>query len=222
VRFYWSNPSHAFDRTTANVVGSAFTSLAAGQTAEVLCLTAWVPVFVNDGHECILAEVSHPTADPLPPVPDFQVPTDRHVAQRNISVLQTAPSGFFAFAFEAHNPGRRPMQVLITAEQLPVAKLRKQLELLRLPIEIGGEGELVGLAFTRRFDAREGDEPDYPERFELDLKPGERRGLTMIGRLEGAAAAVHVTQASGERQNGGLTVVIVKGGKDEAAEKGKS
>jgi len=217
VRYYWANPSVAFNRTTATTVGSAYVSLAGGQTTEVLCLTPWVPTFVNGGHECILAEAFHPTLDPLPAVPDFQVPTDRHVGQRNISVLQASPSGFFAFSFEAHNPGRRPALVFIAVEQLPAAKFGEHLKLLGLPFEVG-DGELVGLGFTQRADVGEKVEPDFPERFELELGAGERRGLTLFGTLKGDAAAVHVTQASGERNLGGLTALVVAGEIDKRRE----
>src|SRR5690242_16116569 len=39
VRFYWANPSVGVDRTTANLIGTAFVTLAGGQSDEVLCLT---------------------------------------------------------------------------------------------------------------------------------------------------------------------------------------
>src|SRR5713226_432877 len=89
VRFYWANPSIGFNRTTATLVGSAFVNLGPGGIQDVLCLTPWVPIFVNQGHECVLAEAFHPS-DPLPPGQDFNASSDRHVAQRNLSVLMAA------------------------------------------------------------------------------------------------------------------------------------
>src|SRR5215218_5047117 len=77
VHFYWGNPSVGFDRTTANFVGSAAVNVPAGGVSDVLCLTPWDPIFVNEGHECILAEAFH-ASDPLPPGTAFNVPTDRH------------------------------------------------------------------------------------------------------------------------------------------------
>ena len=71
VRYYWANPNVGFDRTTATLVGTSFVSLAAGEMQDVLCLTPWIPVFVNGGHECVLAEAFHPALDPLPDTSDF-------------------------------------------------------------------------------------------------------------------------------------------------------
>src|SRR5689334_1634761 len=47
VRFFWADPSVGFDRNTANIIGTANVTLNGGQTSEVLCLTPWVPIFVN-------------------------------------------------------------------------------------------------------------------------------------------------------------------------------
>jgi hypothetical protein len=115
VRFYWANPSVGFDRNTANFIGTAFVSLAASETREVLCLTPWVPVFVNDGHECVLAEAFHSGADPLPASPAFNVPTDRHVAQRNLSVVK-AFNSIFHMAFEIHNSSRKARRFEIVTQ----------------------------------------------------------------------------------------------------------
>src|SRR6478609_3668838 len=78
VRFYWANPSVGFDRSSASAIGFSFVSLEAGETQDVLCLTPWIPAYVNGGHECVLAEVFH-DSDPLPAGLAFNVPTDRHV-----------------------------------------------------------------------------------------------------------------------------------------------
>ncbi len=55
VRFYWADPSVGFDRTTANLIGTSSVTLAAGASTDVLCLTPWIPEFVNEGHECVHA-----------------------------------------------------------------------------------------------------------------------------------------------------------------------
>ncbi len=148
VRYYWANPAVGFDRTTANLVGTAFVSLAPGQTSDVLCLTPWIPAFLNEGHECILAEAFHQPLDPLPGVPDFNVPTDRHVAQRNLSVVRTtrAVEGSFRFVFEVHNASRKPRSFVLTAEVADLAQLEGLIPLLgpnfTLPSE---EGRVRGL-----------------------------------------------------------------------------
>lgn len=47
-----------------------YVDVAAGDSSEVLCISPWVPVVVNGGHECVVAQAISP-ADPLPtPLPD--------------------------------------------------------------------------------------------------------------------------------------------------------
>ncbi len=91
INFYWANPTTGVYRSTANYIGSSFVDLSAGETKEVLCVTPWIPVIVNDGHECLVAEVIH-TADPLPtPLPDeFNAKIYRQIAQKNLSVLNAS------------------------------------------------------------------------------------------------------------------------------------
>jgi hypothetical protein len=51
----------------------------------VKCPEAWVPSFVNGGHECLLVRVWDNPSD-LPGQPPFDASWNRHVAQRNIHV----------------------------------------------------------------------------------------------------------------------------------------
>ncbi len=92
VVFWWSDPSAGVTRTLSTQIGTAFVDVVAGATEDVLCLSPWVPSFVNGGHECLVCEVVSP-ADPLPvPAPDlFDPPTFHQIAQRNLSVLEVAP-----------------------------------------------------------------------------------------------------------------------------------
>lgn len=88
VDFYWSNPATGVLRSNSTLVGSAFVDLNPGETKEVLCVIPWIPEIVNEGHECVIAEVVHPS-DPLPsPPPDeFDPPTYHQIAQKNLTVL---------------------------------------------------------------------------------------------------------------------------------------
>ena len=53
----------------------------------VLCVTEWVPQWVNNGHECIICEVSA-INDPAPPHPStpWNI-NDPHVAQHNVNLV---------------------------------------------------------------------------------------------------------------------------------------
>lgn len=59
VRYYWANLAVGFDRNTAHLIGASNVNLTPGEMAKVLCLTPWISEFVNDGHECVLAEAFH-------------------------------------------------------------------------------------------------------------------------------------------------------------------
>ena len=85
--------------------------------------TPWRPAYVNNGHECIIAEVFHPT-DPLPNTPIFNVPTHPHVAQKNLSLVKYK-KGLFHFSFEIHNAARTIRSFNIFAEEGKLEQLDK-------------------------------------------------------------------------------------------------
>ncbi len=110
VEFYWFNPSLALSRSAANLVGVTYVDLdsrfslhpswtevntpygrwlSRGSHAIVHCPSTWEPAFVNGGHECLIVRVSDPILDPVP-LEQFGGGSDRHVAQRNIAVVQAA------------------------------------------------------------------------------------------------------------------------------------
>lgn len=213
VRFYWADPSVGFDRTTANLVGTSFVSLGAGETSEVLCLTPWVPEFVNDGHECILAEAFHPTFDALPATAAFDVPTDRHVAQRNLSVVLGA-AGFFSLAFMVVNPLRleRNYSLRVMRGRLETVRpLAKRLGLKMAPD--GAEGKIATAGII------EGRCPDKDALRHLrgdghtaaKVRGNGRQMRQLVGTVEGGDALVHVEQWDGKRRVGGLSVLVLAG-----------
>jgi hypothetical protein len=89
VEFYWVNPSLGIGADSVNLIAQTVTSLgpkgSARSHAVVKCPTAWVPTFVNGGHECLLVRIWDNPAD-LPGQPPFDASWNRHVAQRNIHV----------------------------------------------------------------------------------------------------------------------------------------
>lgn len=203
VRFYWANPAVGFDRTTANLIGTAYVTLAGGETKDVLCLTPWVPAFVNQGHECVLAEAFH-SADPLPTAPAFNVPTDRHVAQRNLSVLQTATRTFH-LAFEVHNPSRKARSIALYSKVGGLPELKALLPRFKGHV---GDGRVLGLGFARTACPREEEVKHAEEKLELRLAPGERAGLSLVGELDSDTAVIHVTQEDQGVITGGLAVLV--------------
>jgi hypothetical protein len=110
VEFYWFNPSLGITQADANLIGAAWVDLAnrftlypnwvavnksygqwmsQGCHAIVRCPTTWVPPFENNGHECLVVRVLEPILDAVSPS-QFSASTDRHVAQRNISVVKAS------------------------------------------------------------------------------------------------------------------------------------
>jgi hypothetical protein len=210
VRFYWANPAVGFDRNTANLIGISNVSLNPGETQDVLCLVPWIPVFVNNGHECILAEAFHQSSDPLPPTPVFNVPTDRHVAQRNLSVVMAAKK-MFSLAFEVHNKERVKRSFTIEAVQGKLGQIEPLIPYLgrdfKLPKK---EGRVKDLGFVRK-PCPNTDDWKKAEHgvIKLTLEPNERMGWTLVGTLEDGAAVVHVIQKNDDRDVGGLSILIL-------------
>jgi len=222
VRFYWANPAVGFDRTTANLVGTSFVSLEAGATREVLSLTPWIPQFVNNGHECILAEAFHPTFDPLPATPAFDVPQDRHVAQRNLSVLLPAQPLFF-LPFEVHNPGRKAAKYRIDARVAPLKLAAPLLKGLGRTVHVPErEGKPPKLGFVQSPCPREEDLKALKGSIAgLAVPPRQRAGLTLVGEAGAGACLVHVEQTLDGRLVGGLSVLVLPQGKATSGKKEK-
>lgn len=90
VEFYWVNPALGISASSVNLIAQTFTSLGAkgsGQSHKVVkCPVAWVPSFVNGGHECLLVRIWDNPSD-LPGQPTFDASWNRHVGQRNIHVI---------------------------------------------------------------------------------------------------------------------------------------
>ncbi len=217
VRFYWADPSSAFDRNTAHYVGSSYVSLGPSEVSDVLLLVPWIPEFVNNGHECILAEAFHLALDPLPPSPVFNVPTDDHVAQRNLSVVVAAADGFFHFNFNTYNTARKTMPFTLMAEISTAAALKPLLETLGQNLELGSfNGQVKDLGFVKKRCPDVGDLDKALEvKLEIDIQGNRKENLSLIGKIKGGPALIHITQYHQERRVGGLSLVVL------AAETGK-
>lgn len=211
VRFYWANPSVGFDRNSANLIGTSNVSLAAGEQRDVLCLVSWVPDYLNGGHLCILAEAFHPTADPLPATPEFNVPTDRHVAQRNIQVVMTMRPMMFSANFAVCNSWRTERAFTITARQGKLEELRPLLKTIGQDIPLNAKGTIKNLGFVDKPCPEEADLKQRQAEIKDFKVPGNIcSGLTLTGQLEGDAALVHVVQMADGKEIGGLSVLVLK------------
>lgn len=214
VDFFWANPALQVLRSTATAIGSAFADIPAGGSQDVLCLVPWIPVIVNDGHECVVAVVNHP-GNPLPtPLPDdFAPPSYDQVAQINLSVV----SAFSAVIFMT----------------LAVAASRRRDKASRISLEVGGKVadetlRRLGIGKLRpahpnavksglhRKPGRDGADRDdgAPE---LDMKIGGGTqssvylSLKNDGLKQGEYQLVSVIESSGELMLGGYSFIVVPG-----------
>jgi hypothetical protein len=212
VRFYWGNPAIGVDRNTATLIGQSFVSLATGQVEDVLCLTPWIPEYLNEGHECILAEAFH-SNDPLPATTDFNVPTDRHVAQKNLSVL-IAMRSMFHMNFEMHNGSRKKREFTARVEQVKIDRIIKQFPAIQKQIEGKKEGVLSSVEFTntRCIDPDsilEGTKANIESKEVITLEGFQKKQMAITGKVKGDFVFIVVTQVSEKTETGGLGILII-------------
>lgn len=216
VLYWWADPSTTISPNTAHLIGTSYVSLGAGQTAEVLCLTAWTPAWVNGGHECLIAQ-AFASQDPLSPhTPDtpFDPPNDRHTAQRNLTLL-AAPSrhAVAVFSFLVGNArALRTEEVSIAVTRAPMERLGKlgpSLGLRQIPAELAKVGEF-GLQPYQCGDPVEGvGSPTVT----FTLAPGARRGMALAVQLperqENHGALFLVEQRVRDQVIGGIGVLVL-------------
>jgi hypothetical protein len=93
VQFYWGNPALTMIYGNMQVVGSGGGFVSAGGSQNIACTTPWIPVYVNGGHECIVA-VCGSLFDPPPPTQSDNIvdSNDLQTAQQNLAVVHAFPS----------------------------------------------------------------------------------------------------------------------------------
>jgi hypothetical protein len=101
VDFYWSDPSVGLSPANMNFIGTEWAEVSSHTARDVRCSTPWVPKFVNDGHECLVINCSNPILDKIQA--PFAPTLDRHVAQRNVTVLQGSAGSALLFPFFVNN-----------------------------------------------------------------------------------------------------------------------
>lgn len=125
VEYYWFDPSFSFDTAHAHLIGMTRVDLGPRSSAAchklVKCPRPWTPQLVNQGHECLVARVSS-IGDDLNPAHLWDPWADRHVAQRNISVVSVNTSiDALVSSLDANRaPGMR-IQLLQVATQAELA-----------------------------------------------------------------------------------------------------
>lgn len=102
VQLFWCNPSVGVNLASATQIGATQFLNPPLNAGESRILTFdWVPQFVNNGHECLVAQVYDPIADNL--VAPFNPIQDRRVAQRNIAQIRVPAGQQIKVSFSAAN-----------------------------------------------------------------------------------------------------------------------
>ncbi|KAF3929776.1 hypothetical protein ABW19_dt0206105 [Dactylella cylindrospora] len=119
VKFWVCDPSTSPTPDNSQLVGVSNVSLTPGETKEVLCVTPWVPQWINAGHQCIICEVSA-LNDPAPVHPN--TPWDilnRHVAQHNVDIRFSSPRNYAILSQMAALSLHQNTSVKVTIRKAP-------------------------------------------------------------------------------------------------------
>jgi hypothetical protein len=212
VKYWWADPSLTITEQTAHLIGATTVSILSNYSLVFKCPTDWVPIFENSGHECLLVEAFIPAFDPL--TEPMQPVSDRHVGQKNETLVMLPLHATFQFHLEAYNFTAEKQHVTIEARRGAIprdfakrfaGKARWPAELLdpvrTLPVEIGVSRETVRIAAGSRAGssrvfaeaAREGQHvknsclgPAQASQTHV-FRPGEIRRVTINGALPSTA-----------------------------------
>lgn len=221
VDVFLADPSTTITPSTATLIGAGFLTIPGYNTATIS--VNWTPGSGDSGHRCLLARVSLPnTGDTYANPAIFDVVGDRHVAQRNIHVVELAGRKSMTFGFVVVNPLPDAADFQLQLEELKpdpatIAQVRRslgcgfaQFDAQPLRVIALGLGDTLkeDLVMTRT-------EPSHPvigvldqqveaaaiqrqlrTRGQLNLKQGERRYATIRieGNDRGRAGDLHVVQ----------------------------
>ncbi len=101
VDFFWANPALGLGPSNMSLIGSQYVDVPPLTSVDVRCNTAWVPIIVNDGHECVMVNCSCWLLDPISH--PFLPTLDRHVGQRNLHVVQSAAGQALKLSLQVTN-----------------------------------------------------------------------------------------------------------------------
>jgi hypothetical protein len=213
IKFYWSNPATGVLRSNSTYIGSSFVYLNPGEVQDVLCLTPWLPVVVNDGHECIIAEVIHPS-HPLPsPLPDqFDPPNYLQIAQLNLSVLSMT-TNMLILPIQLAAPPRKKMSLDVTVqfgEQID----RRSLEQLGIGKLKLSKKALVNVDLSLERGCGKYDKKRHSSQLTIDLAPGTSRAVYLRvepGKLKaGYYTPIDVVARERDTIFGGITFIATR------------
>ncbi|WP_405246533.1 hypothetical protein [Cellulophaga sp. Asnod2-G02] len=218
VNFYWSNPATGVLRSNSSLIGSAFVSLGANEEKEILCINAWRPTIVNDGHECLVAEAIH-FSDPLPPpLPDaFNPPRYEQIAQRNLEVIELSEMMKFVMLpiqVSADNRSNKIVTIKIEeAKKIDDELMTYLVNYHQIPKHLKLKQQLTSLGLAKAEDAKKICEnvKTYTElNLELSKDTACKIFLAMEKKekTEEGFQLIHVTEHSDGKLLGGISFIV--------------
>ena len=229
---FLADPSTAFTPATADVLASTYVTLPGYNVTNVSL--PWSPTASQAGHRCLLARVSSVlTGDAVANPLVFDVPGDRHVAQRNIAVVAMAEAQETGFHFLVTNPLvdraafflragaprlSRRLQELARGSLCGLAQFGRAPVGVELTANVQAPAERVRFDLplgTRRFDRRLGQGERLDDGREIVVAPDEvvHCSLAFSPPQEARAGDVHLVEVvqndTDGRAVGGLWVALV-------------
>lgn len=213
VNFYWSNPATGVLRSNSTLIGFAFVDLNPEEMKEILCVIPWIPQIVNNGHECVVAEIIH-SSDPLPsPLPDpFDPPKYNQIAQKNLTVLAMKKS-MMVMPIQVAAPIRKEKHLLIMTE---VGGELDELTLAQAGLEGYRPAKYNELKAGLSLDpgCNESEEERLDKEVKMSLKPGTARAVFLKvwpQELDPRTyVLLHVISQDGKKIDGGMTYILTR------------
>jgi hypothetical protein len=125
VDFFFIAPSLGITTGAPQLIGTAWTTLLAGHSRVVTCPTQWTPPeYPTNLHACVIVTCSAPAQHDAPTAPANPA-LDRHVGQRNLTVLEGKPGTADALQLGVTNLAARraPLGIVVAAEWLADKRL---------------------------------------------------------------------------------------------------
>lgn len=126
VDFYWADPSVGLGPADFHHIGTEWVEVLPMSRKTVKCNTPWIPEYLNGGHECIMVNTDNSILDPIQS--PFYPYADRHVGQKNMSVLPADAPEFMFWAPFGDQQGEAEIRVMPM-----IVRATKEFELQQTP-----------------------------------------------------------------------------------------
>jgi hypothetical protein len=217
VQFYWFGAAPLLTYGNVNVVGIGGGFVSAGGSQNIVCNTPWIPVYVNSGHECLIA-VCGALLDPPPPTQSNNMvdASDAQTAMHNLTVVQLSASTsqiVYRFSPPTSNTAR-PGEGIVQARRVPLQEYQGLLQkkgLTSLPDE-SAEAESFYISHADQNLTSDGLPINLGTQFAV--APNVDHDLALVinlpsGPAQGSAALYFVEYLEKEKCVGGIGVIVL-------------